>query len=1254
MERKCSQTIRVDFPIDVFYGTEFTVTIPKITNMIKRIRLVTNTSIIVVEKIELVTNYEVIETLYGDYIKVENNFKTPCEKRSKLQELISNGYLEIPFETTKNGLFVYDDLFMRVLFKNIQSSRIDGYFFIDYYITHEPPKTPFIHKTTHISRFNTVVNSASRIKINMYVPGPVYEMYFTVRDENDNYIDVIKNITLYSPNERINLTGKYLRYAEPIKRNGIFPEDHMYMYSFGIDEISSGSTYFGEESYFIIDLYDNDKEYTLDVWAKSHDFLYIKENGMKRMFISNEMLLDLQTEKNTIQPVPVRISYINYSDTIQIFYQSNYNISNVSINDTNMSNFSILRNSILFTKINSKNSEYYANIVFSSDGFLDTMCYFNIIGNNLYLNKIKYNEDGKFPNFIDASQVFHYIYGNTFDSSNIFTSNISSFVIDENKNYIFSTFTNTTSNILGTSYAFSGPGSIVSKYDKNMNLLSYYTFSNSNVCLSSNGSYVSYSNGKSTNGIDAGNSTLIVDSIDDSYSSGRVMSSSSGINNSTFGLNTDRSFLFYSGNVISIVSNTLQTTTQVKTINGNPIWGFMFSSNSFISDNSLSFSSNGYCIKSSNSWNIKVSNVLSSSINMNIIKDPIINNIYVLAGYNNTKPILTGYDIKQGSGFFVIKIDSSGNIKYVLSFTGSIVNVYQAIDSVTGMYFVSVQTDISSLLNVYKNGNLTYSDTGKYQFFVIDNFGDVNNYKIDKNLLFKITRNDYSYPLQTSTYFNQPTPINYQNYYWVYAMSGPSDYTATINSILPSQNDVFFTSVTQSNSNVYDIFGDTKINFYPEITTLNGFIFKSGLKGNFKNFSRVTNVKNVPSYVTNRVDSKYMYTLFTTSNGLSNVYSANGTSTSILNSSYSDNLLLMKFDQNENSYSNWFMNIENSQGNTLSIDNAGNLYITGKKMSSSSSNVFINNTKVATLPSTTTTLSSFFIKLDQNDSFVNYAFVENTNNDATSWVCVDTNYNIYFGSKKNRESSNINGNSSTILPGNISQASIYIVKFDQNCNYNSWYAILDSYNSSGSVDLMSLKCTDSNIYFSYNLNIGGAGGNLYVNGTTVQTIPRSSPSYGGGSIKFSNDTLSWYNTIEGGVQTSVQTLDLDKYDNMYLTGIKQGGVMNIRINNTIVGTIPSTIADSGYVIRINSDGSYSNCLCYMDTNHYDGINIIKLDQNGDFYVAGNANGFPGPDKSLYIYDKYGYVTYKTTDTYSKAYSGMLKINSNFTLNKISI
>lgn len=1259
MERKCSQTVKIPFPTNIFYGSETTVEIPKIADMIKRIRIVTTSTEIPIEKIELITKTETLETLYGEFIHVENNFKTPCEKRDALQALISSGYLDIPFESIKNGLFTYDDLFLRILFKNDQNySKIDCYLLVDYYITDKKPDTPFVQKTTHVNNFNTIASSASKINMSVYVPGPVYEVYFTVKDEYGNYVDAVKNISLYFPTERFNLSGDYLRSIEPVKRNGIYPVEPMYMYSFGVDDVSPCSTYFGDDTFFIIDLYDNNKTYYINIWLKSHDFLYIKEDSMKRMFISNETLLDVNIEKTDIKNIPLKVSYINYSDTIQVFYKSDYDISNVEITDTNISSYTIKQNSILFTKIDSKYSEYYANVIFSSTGFVDTLCCFNIIGKKLYLEKINYNSDGKYPTHIDASQRFHYVYGNTFDFNyNIFDSEITKYVVtDESKNFIFSTYTASQSNIYGTSYRFPGNGSILSKYDQNMNLISYSTFPNSaKVILNNYGDYcVSYGSNATTpvSTINANGADITLKDFDGQYMTSSISGSDTGIlyGNifSTFGMKTYRSVLFSNTSMI-IVSNVIQESSSVKTLNnGDYIWSFMNSLNSFISDNSVSFTSNGYCIKTSK-WNIQISNVSSSPVTSSYsLHDRNTDCTYISFGFQNTTPEIPNYTIQGGTGYLVLKINSSGKILYTLSIIGSLLNIFQhMVDESTGTYMINITTSVSSLLRVYKNGILTYSDTGKYQFFIFDDLGNINGNSIDYNTLFSINRNDYITPFQNSEYFKTPSYINYNNYYWVSALSGSVN--SELSYIAPVNYGVFVTYIGGGYSNVYDVKGDTLNTLRTSDTSINGFIIKFFNNGVFSNVSKITNVKSGSTgFIAEKLNN--VYSAYTTFNGTVKAYNPDGTNINIFSAPSSDNLVIVKHNQLTNMYANWFMNVENSNSSTITFDSQNNMYIVGNKLVPNSSNVFINGVKVAELPETVASQTIFFIKLNQNDSYVCMGFIENVNG---GWVVVNPlTFDIYLGGTKTTSTSNINGNSSTVLPPTLTN-SCCIVKFDNVGNYNSWYALLTGVYTNTQLSMYGLKYSStSNIFFSY--NIGNLGANLYINGTQQTLIPAITNIAGGGVVKLSNENFKWYTNFGGSQILGVNEIDVDSYDNVYIPGSKQVGPLTIINNGTQIGTIPATASDAGWILRINSDGTYSNCYGYGDTGNYDNILKIKIDRNGDFYVLGRFNLFRSLPKTLYVYDKFGYSTYKNLDTYNTIYGGIIKYNSNFTTNKISL
>lgn len=1253
MERKCSQTIKIPFPVNVFYGTEITVEIPKITNMIKKIRLVTNTNQIPIEKVDLVTKNETIESIYGDYIHIYNNFKTACEKRDKLYELISNGYVDIPFETIKDGLFVHDDLFVRILFKS-GNSKIEGYLLTDYYITQEFPTTPFIHKTVHVSRFNTTVTSASRVKMDVYVPGPVYEIYFTVKDINSGeYVDAIKNICLkFSSYERFSNSGDYLRFIEPLKINGVYPIEPMYMYSFSIDNNSPGYTYFGNDSYFVIDLYENDKTYQIDIWPKSCDFLYIKDDEIKRMFISNELLLDVKTEQGNVKTVPLTISYINFSNRIQIFYQSEYDISNVSILDSNMLDYSISQNSILFTKIDSRNTEYYANVVFSSKGFLDTTCYFNIIGNRLYANKIQYNSNGQFPTHIDDSQGFHYVYGNTFDITNkIFTSNISSFSIDENKNYIFSTYTTTPSNIYGSNYVFPGPGSIIAAYDQTMNLLSYNTFLNSNVCLGDYGKYSTYSGGIDSSGINAGNSLLLMDYISGPYSSGRVLSSSNPINGSNFGINSDRAFLF-SSNSLTIVSNILPMNTQLKTdSNGNPIWGFMYSNKSLTSDG-LSFTSNGYYIKS-NSWNMNISNVNSSSLNMRIMYDTNLENTYITCGYDNTTPQLSNNIIQTGTGFFVVKVNKYGKIQYVTSFTGFINNYFPMVDSTTDSFILNVITSQSKKLNIYNNGNVLLSNLIEMnQFFTLDDYGSVNT-NSDKNLneLFSINKSLYPTYKNTDVYFKyNKQPINY-DYWCVYA--NPYSYTSSC--FVDENNSMYihFRSA-DSSSNVFDKYGDSGKKFtyqdcFCSLLKINEDCTVSDWKIGIKSTDLISNsIKR----------NNYIYMIFNT-NYAGAIFVNNFGTSSINIPSYARNIIVLRFNM-DGSYSNWYMNIPDSTAVDIVKGTNNDMYIIGTKDNTSSIGIFVNGIQVQTIPVTRAGVStSFVVKINQADQFSWFNYVENAFNMAIS---TDNSNNVYINASKNLSVSNIYGSVSDFIPS-TNAISSFVIKLDSNGQYTNWNILVSCLVPfQGYAECYARKIkndSNGNVIFGVFLGSTSLRAETYavvLNGVTSININKV--GFGGEDsfiLKFDQTQCLW--SLPPFANARISDFKIDKDDNIIGVYVKSSVPCNILDKNWRNGTttgymIPSTTGYGGVILRTNSDGTYSDSsFAYTDSLAYDEPYTVEFDNNGK--IISNINLVGINENKISIFDKNGYVTAKFTNRLG-LFSCIIKYNSDFTINKISL
>lgn len=389
---ECTQPIKVLFPKNVFMNTETNITIPKSGDIVKKIRLVMSVSTAntlgekIINECELIQNGKTIEKIYGDFLHVDNLIKTPIEKRDTLDKLLCKNnpgtvYLEIPFKE----FFMNSDTVIRILFGQ-GNSKVDGYLLVDYSLISNPPTFPFFQKVRQIQKLSIACKSSSRVTTDVYLVGPVYELYFTVTDSNGNLIDLIKNIRfLNGSNERFNLTGDYLRLLEPMKRHGRIAPQPVYTYSFAInpeEEIPNGQTFLKENQRFVFDLYDNDSEYTITIYAQSHNFYYATQSNTTPVFESHEMLISSTTNPSTITQIPLKTSYTNYANTVTVSYTSDYEIENVNV-VTNIQNYIITQNEINFSGIDSINGSYYANVTYSSRGFSNLTCEYNFKGSNV-------------------------------------------------------------------------------------------------------------------------------------------------------------------------------------------------------------------------------------------------------------------------------------------------------------------------------------------------------------------------------------------------------------------------------------------------------------------------------------------------------------------------------------------------------------------------------------------------------------------------------------------------------------------------------------------------------------------------------------------------------------------------------------------------------------------------------------------------------------------------------------------------------
>ena len=1300
MERKCSQTLKIPFPTRVFYGTEVTIDVPKSGDLIKNVRVVlefpntpNSAGERIIEKIDLIVGQKSIESLQGEYMHVENNFNVPAEKYDKLNELLcvsipGTAYLEIPFKSTsEQGLYLTDDTTqIRILFANqSESNELTGHILVDYYLIQTPQKFPYVQTVNQVQRFTNISKNPKNLRMLVYAVGPVYQLYFTVKDLSSNtYVDGISNIKLnFGEKERFNLSGQYLRYVEPLKRLNTFSAEPMYMYNFCLSSnVPSGSTHFNEKSYFDIDFYDNQSTYEVTIWAKSHDFVYVTEKTVKPIFESTEMLIDTtQKDVSNYTNIPLRVSYINYSGSIVIFYSSPYEISNVNV-ETNALNYTVTQNTIEITKIDSISTEYTANVIFSATGFSDTKCYFRILGNNMYIDNVYYSSEGNYPTHIDLGQNFHYILGNVFDFSNtIFTSNIQSFTIDENKNYAFSTFTTGNSSILGSS-TFTGPGSIIAKYDQNMNLLFTITNQNSNVTeLSTANTYGVYNGNTGTvvyrdygNSVNtsAGSASVFIDVASPIYTSLRFSSSSSpvifGNLTSSFGIGTPRCCLASQSSIIT-VSNINQVKTALDFFsNGNPVWTFMYTSSSSGNGITLPSSTNGYLIWSQ-SWSKSITNITNSNnLDLKLMVDKMTGSIYFIGGYSSTTPSLSGYTFATGSGFFVVKLNSSGAVQYVLSFIGNIQSYSPILDTVTGRFMITVKSNDVSSLKMYNNGVLKYDETGIYQFFIFDDYGNLNSSLKNLNELFSIAKPLYFNPLCTENYFDSNTFQVNNNTFWTSYINGSSNDLSVKGMAVSTTDDSIYSLFTVSNgfSNVYDKYGDTKSQIIPNPGTGTNVIIRKFYSNCVVDTNwniRVTNIlgTGVDALYTNQT---HLYFVCTTNNsGTCTVLDKNGTTVLTLSSLTSNNLLFLKFNL-DGTYANWYMTIPNCYGISMYLTST-NRYVCGNKIATGSQSISINGSSVGSSLASTSNFASFVIKLNSSDSFLWSAYLDNgcINGSDYTLLHVDSSNNVYMcGTKKQGINSLVNG--VNVIPSTIAN-SAYVVKFNSSGSYASWYTQLAhtsiSTQSTGSTYIT--KNSSNELFWT--LNMGDFGSfnsvfSLYVNSTTPVTTISKIAEASVATIKFnSSDVYQWnvrFGTPAGNLAFNSGSTSIDNAGNIIVPVQRQGIPLVVfdRYGSS-GGSLPACTGDAGSAIKINYDGTFSNNYGYIDTIGFDAMTITKLDKNNNIYIFSSAAGFNPPVKDVYIYDKNGFITSAdVSETYRTPYLILLKYNSNMTLNKISL
>jgi hypothetical protein len=369
-KRRTTQSIKVEFPKDVYLGTgDYTIHIPKLGDLITRIRVICNFGgntmrESIINKAEFIVNSNILESLKGDFIKIDNEFKTPLEKVATSNVLV-NTTIDLPFYIVKKGFFMVSEPDIRISFGGNPGYKITGgYLLVDYTLIEDPPKTTFFQRVRQVQDISVIGSpGCNSIKVDTAFNGPVYQIYFTVENLNTGtLVPNITNVALYSGAnfERFNLSGNYLLYIEPMKRYKGLPNEPVYLYSFALDpshDAPSGQMNFSrlDSQRFEIKLAPIVDPVKVTIWAQSHNFVFFNSSNCLPIFQSGEYTLSNTQNTITIPSLPIKLN----QEMINNYAKLNISYSNVVP----------LSNTIALNQVVSTVDNIVSGLVLSSPGY---------------------------------------------------------------------------------------------------------------------------------------------------------------------------------------------------------------------------------------------------------------------------------------------------------------------------------------------------------------------------------------------------------------------------------------------------------------------------------------------------------------------------------------------------------------------------------------------------------------------------------------------------------------------------------------------------------------------------------------------------------------------------------------------------------------------------------------------------------------------------------------------------------------------
>ena len=1187
MERFCTQTIKVPFQNRVFFNSETFIKLPKSGDAVSKIRLVMDVNFIntyeeeIIREAELIIDGNSTEKLYGEFIHIENQLVTPIEKRALLSNLLcsvsSPGtiYLDIPFVAVKNKLFeLSEDTHLRLLFREGSTDELFGYLLVDYIVTDSDsiPKEPYFQKNRKVSHLPVFANSPSRLVVDTYIPGSVYELFFTVKNTvTGEYVDALKNVTLLiGDRERFNLSGYILRYIEPLKiYKRVSQRFPVYVYSFRIDENTQGQTTLTESQRFVFDFFDNQESYITTIWAQSHDFFY-KNRKTKSLFVSDELVLFSSISKTSnYQALPVQTSYTFYANKAEVSYASSEDIQNVLVTSTNAPSYTVTQNRITFINIDSLDGNYYANVIFSSMGFADTTCYFTFkspttVNNYINDNGTNFSDiffSGNPSTVIDGAQRFNVFSGNTLNGASTSVNGISSVVVDQYRNFLVSSSTVVTKIGVG-GYTITGDG--------------YYgvpsTYFGTDVIPSSNVFYTYTSNTlSSTNTVSSAriHCCAVTDSSRDVYISGTTYNSSPVIFDGSITVNKGTGIKSFfakytttgSKYVYSVFMDESSGPTSLAMSSKGPVVMFKvkYDSTLYATDRQyqydnlmgdglsvVQFDTNGNRL-----WAYTLP--LGGEPTLRTCRVDFFDNVY----FSYTSPA-----IQQ---FLVNKLSSSGTLRWTKTFGST--------SSFSMTVFFSQDVTFVSYTNKTVSRALLTTDDFKKN--VPSGLTGISSYDSNGTLITKYTtptsnildfittqKSLYDAPLYDGgSYFSDTTSYAYPNAtrnLWGVFIYGGS------NSVSAKSSD----SNTGGDTVLTGIYGPSTSNVYPSSKVLPGversatFVAKVGSDRTVKWTTYINNV--VTRYTAHSVSittSGNVYASGTFGTYRSNIYNSDGTKfDGYLPQLSGDNgVYLVKYDTNGFVYWQTYINTDSRNDSNYSITRKhSNTYITGisNKYSYDSNRVKVYNAKTTgdRLPidsGLSTPNNGFIVKYDNLGQAQWLTSISGGNDytPAPNDICTDSNENVLcaFNFYPTGLTGQFIQSDGTTFPPTFAGAG-NVIKMD-----HSGFGILGFYIQN--CDRIFGVCTspvDDSIYVCGLMRPGGAGGamNFYqwdsgtssiVNSGQSLNPPRGPNTHAfiakytsGGVYQWSGYVVPADTSATGQVQG--YAIGCDSAGNVYLTG----------------------------------------------------------------------------------------------------------------------